>query len=66
MNLDNYIKQLIKLRNENDCGNFQVCKWEVFEKKNCYEGKLTQLTKNDIELDKVNGFIAIKDCFHQN
>ena len=64
MNLDNYIKQLIKLRDENNCGNFQVCKWEIFEKNTCFEGKLTPLTKNDIELYKDKNFIAIKADFH--
>lgn len=64
MNLDNYIKQLIKLRDENNCGNFQVCKWEVFEKNTCFEGRTVPLTKNDIELYKDDSVIAIKTNFH--
>lgn len=64
MNLDNYIKHLINLRDKNDCGNFQVRKWEIFEKDTCFEGILTSLTKSDIELYKDKGFIVIKDCFH--
>lgn len=64
MNLDNYIKQLIKLRDENNCVNFPVCKCEIFEKNTCFEGRLIPLTKNDIELYKDEGVIAIKTNFH--
>lgn len=64
MNLDNYIKQLIKLRDENNCGDFQMAKWETFEKNTCFEGRLTALTKNDIEIYKDEKVIAIKTDFH--
>lgn len=64
MNLDNYIKQLIKLRDENDCGDFQMAKWEIFEKNTCFEGILTPLTKNDIKLFKDKKTIVIKTDFH--
>lgn len=64
MNLDNYIKQLIKLRDENNCGDFQIEKWETFEKSTCFVERITPLTKNDIEIYKDKKVIAIKTNFH--
>lgn len=65
MNLDNYIKYLTKLRDENSAGDFQVAKYEIFEKKDCYEGRAKPLRKYDIELYKDEKVIVINTDFHQ-
>lgn len=64
MNLDNYIKQLTKFRDENNAGNFQVVKWDYFERKDYYEGKTTPITKNDIEINEDEKIVVIKTEFH--
>lgn len=65
MNLDTYIKYLTKLRDENNAGDFQVAKYEIFEKKDCYEGRAKPLRKYDIELYKEEKVIVINTDFHQ-
>ena len=64
MNLNNYIKHLTKLRDENNAGDFQVAKWDYFERKNCYEGITSPMTKNDIEIRKDKKIIEIKSEFY--
>lgn len=64
MNLDNYIKHLTKLRDENNAGDFQVAKWEYFVRENGYEGKTSPMTKNDIEIHKDQKIVEIKSEFY--